>query len=170
VLTEKLDKIIALLEQLNARLNTAGVAPTSERVVFENRKPIDPNKQEQEFFIIGDAKVWKSGKGSFNAAKINHEDGGTVWSIGVPVYLLDKALGNDWLRKGDVIRASGRVENGLYNGVPRPQMFADSITLIARKDTAYIPAPAPTEQQEQTQPTTTQDDREEQIPEDNIPF
>jgi len=173
---EKLDKIIALLEQLNARLGT-GVVQTASTLpppAQTNAGTGTPQGEEHEFFIVGDARVWKSGKGSFNAAKINHTDGGSLWSLGVPVRLLEQAVGNDWLRKGDVIRARGRVENDLYNGVPRPQMFVDVLELISRRDNNYVPAPTATttnvQAQRQQQQTTVQNDREEQIPEDNIPF
>lgn len=144
----KLDEIIRLLACINAALSKQGV-PASANVKQASTLPAPAANTatgtEREFFIIGEAHVWKSGNGSFNAAKINHEDGGDIWSLGIKASILAAVNDNDWLHKGDVVAAAGAQFNELYNGVPRPKLMVDTLRIISRANgsapTQAVPAP-----------------------------
>lgn len=153
-MNDKLDKIISLLESINAALAIAGKPAASTQTSVPAPSQAQGEFEEKEFYICTEATIWKSGKGAFNRAKINHTDDGVFWSVGVGVDLLEQAVGNDWLRKGDVVCIFGKTTNELWNGIPRPTMFAKTLRLISRRADTPTPIPAATEPAQPLQDNT----------------
>jgi len=129
------EKIIALLETISLQLASIDTGlkrqQASAPVAQAPKTTVEPTQEgadEATFYILAEGRVWKTGKGAFYFAKVDHDHSETRWSLGIA---LDKTNG-EWLHKGDVVAVRGRRETKTYGTETQFQVFADSVRLVSR--------------------------------------